>query len=248
MQLTFVSFQITQTAEETVDSKHTFETFAASQGVTVKSDHADNGTFNTRIFKESIITVKQRIDFCGAYAHHQNSIVERMIQTITFHAHCQLFHAMASWPNAITADFWPFPVRLVVDIHNNSPLKNDLMFPRSFMSFKTMTSVALTRLIFLCGWHSLTIFSRRQNLSLQTNMICLIFLTHPRHRMMRLTPWRLHCLPQRELCCPWWRFLLPQREALPYPLPLLLLSEREETLPKARHQLKRLRQEEEGRS
>ena len=85
-QLTYVTLQLTQSAEETVESKHAFEAYAASHGVRIKKYHADNGAFNTRLFKESVIAAHQQIDFCGVYVHHQNSIAERMIQTITFRA------------------------------------------------------------------------------------------------------------------------------------------------------------------
>ena len=71
-------------AKETIQSKHTFEKYAASHGITIKSYRADSGTFNTRLFKEAVIAARQTIDFCGAYAHHQNSIIEQMIKTIKF--------------------------------------------------------------------------------------------------------------------------------------------------------------------
>ena len=125
-QLTYVAFQLTQSAEETVQSKHAFKAFASFHGVSIKKYCADNGAFNTRLFKESVIAVHQQIDFCGTYVHHQNSITKCMIQTITFRARSQLLHAMHSWPDVARAEFWPYPVRLVVDIHNNLPLPNGL--------------------------------------------------------------------------------------------------------------------------
>ena len=45
---------------------------------------ADNGAFNTRVFKESTTDTNQTIAFSGVDAHHQNVIAERMIKTVTF--------------------------------------------------------------------------------------------------------------------------------------------------------------------
>ena len=87
-QLTHVVFQISASVKENVQSKHSFEAFAYTHGITIRKYRADNGSFNTRIFKETVLAANQSIDFCGTYAHHQNSIAERMIQTITFRARC----------------------------------------------------------------------------------------------------------------------------------------------------------------
>ena len=134
--MTFVNFQLNCTAEETVESKHVFERFALSHGVSIRKYRADNGSFNTHVFKESITAANQRIDFCAAYAHHQNSIVERMIQTITFRARSQLIHAMQHWPDVITSEFWPYPIKMVVDVHNNSPASNGLAPVELFTGIK----------------------------------------------------------------------------------------------------------------
>ena len=142
-QLTHVVFQISATAEETVQSKHSFEAFALTHGIRIKKYRADNGSFNTRLFKEAVLAANQSIDYCAAYAHHQNSIAERMIQTITFRARCQLLHAMHCWPSAITTEFWPYPIRLVVDIHNNSPLKNGLCPLELFAGVKRRANLSL---------------------------------------------------------------------------------------------------------
>ena len=124
--MTFVTFQISSTAEETVESKHAFKRFALSHGVSIRKYRANNGSLNTRVFKEAITAANQCIDFCAAYTHHQNSIVECMIQTITFWACSQLIHAMYHWLDIITAKFWPYPIRLVVNVHNNSLSSNGL--------------------------------------------------------------------------------------------------------------------------
>ena len=141
--MTFVNFQISASAEETVESKHAFERFALSHGVTIKKYCADNGAFNTRVFKEAIAAANQRIDFCAAYAYHQNAIAERMIQTITNRARSQLIHAMHHWPDVITAELWPYPIKMVVDVHNNSPFTNGLSPVELFAGIKRRANLNL---------------------------------------------------------------------------------------------------------
>ena len=141
--MTFVNFQISATAEDTVESKHAFERFALSHGVTIKKYRADNGAFNTRVFKEAVVAANQRIDFCAAYAHHQNAIAERMIQTITTRARSQLIHAMHHWPDVITAELWPYPIKMVVDVHNNSPSAHGLSPVELFTGVKRRANLNL---------------------------------------------------------------------------------------------------------
>ena len=135
-QLVFVQHQISTTAEETVQSKHAFERHAKTFGVEIKSYRADNNPFNSRVFRESCAATNQRIDFCGSYAHFQNGIAERMIQTLTTRARSMLLHAMFHWPDAITVELWPFTIRLVADIHNVSPRRNALSPTELFSSVK----------------------------------------------------------------------------------------------------------------
>ena len=137
----FVTYQMSTSAAETVDSKHRFEQYAASHGVTIKHYCADNGAFNTRLFKESVLAARQTIDFCGVNAHHQNGVVERMIQTLTYRARSLLLHAMFHWAEVVTAEFWPFPLRLIVDTHNNSPLPNGLCPIELFANVKRRTNL-----------------------------------------------------------------------------------------------------------
>ncbi len=139
--LVYVAYQMSTSAAETVESKHAFEQWAATHGVKIKHYRADNGAFNTRIFKESVAAAKQTIDFCGAYAHHQNGVVERMIQTLTYRARSLLLHAMFHWSDVVTAQFWPFPLRQVVDTHNNTPLPNGLCPIELFANMKRRTCI-----------------------------------------------------------------------------------------------------------
>ena len=140
-QVVYVTYQLSTSAAETVKLKHKFEQWATSHGVQIKHYRADNGSFNTRVFKESISTARQTIDFCGAYAHHQNGVAEQMIQMLTYRARTLLLHAMFHWPEMVTAEFWPFPLHLVVDTHNNSPLANGLCPIELFTNVKRRTNI-----------------------------------------------------------------------------------------------------------
>ena len=142
----FVNFQISSSAEDTIESKHAFEQFALSHGLTIKKYRADNGAFNTLVFKEAIIAANQSINFCAAYAHHQNAIAEHMIQTITNCACSQLIHAMHHWPDVITAELWPYPIKMVVDVHNNSPSNHDLSPVKLFTGAKRQANLNLMHL------------------------------------------------------------------------------------------------------
>ena len=66
-----------------------------------------------------------------------------MIQTITFRARSQLLYTMHCWPSVMTTEFWPYPIRLVVDIHNNTPLKNGLCPLELFAGVKRRANLQL---------------------------------------------------------------------------------------------------------
>ena len=84
--LTYLNFSEITTANKSVDAKHAFEKYAAKFGVKIQKYHADNGAFNARFFKESIIAKNCIIAFSGVDANHQNGIAEGMIKTVIYHA------------------------------------------------------------------------------------------------------------------------------------------------------------------
>ena len=85
-----------------MEEKHEFEKYAATFGVNIQKYHADNGAFNTRIFKGSIIAANQTIDSSGVDSNHQNIIAERMIKTVTYCSRSMLLNAMICWKDVIT--------------------------------------------------------------------------------------------------------------------------------------------------
>ena len=69
--------------EEALLGKLAFELWSATFGVKINIYHADNGIFAEQRFISSIEDSNQTITFCGVGYHHQNTIVERKIQTLT---------------------------------------------------------------------------------------------------------------------------------------------------------------------
>ena len=93
-QLTYVHFSESITANEAVEEKRAFEQYAATFGVKIQKYHAENGAFNTQVFKEIIIATNQTIDFSGVDVHHQKTNSERMIKTVAYRARGMILNAM----------------------------------------------------------------------------------------------------------------------------------------------------------
>ena len=53
--LTYVHFSESTTANKAVESTHAFEQYTETFGVNIQKYHAENGAFNTQVFKEIII-------------------------------------------------------------------------------------------------------------------------------------------------------------------------------------------------
>ena len=101
-------FQTSLDLEQTIDSKHAFESVADSYGVSIKKYLADNGIFAKKGFKDAVAMGNQSIRFCAVSAHHQNGIVERKIQSWTNDSRTLLIHAQRHWPEMISSILWPY--------------------------------------------------------------------------------------------------------------------------------------------
>ena len=119
--LTYVHVSEGTTAEETLEAKAAFESYAETMGVTIKHYHADNGRFAENAFMENVKQSGQSISFCGVGAHHQNGVAERRIRDLTEHARTMLLHASHRWPKAINVHLWPYALRLAAHIRNHVP-------------------------------------------------------------------------------------------------------------------------------
>jgi hypothetical protein len=68
----------------------------------------------------------QSTSFCGVNAHFQNGKAERRIRTLQDMARSQMLHAKSKWPNAITTNLWPYATKIVRDVMNDTPRKDDI--------------------------------------------------------------------------------------------------------------------------
>lgn len=118
---TYVHPQTSTNAEETVQAKLAFETIAANNSIKIQHYHADNGRFAETKFREAINKSRQTISFCGVNAHFQNGVAERKIRDLQEHARTMLIHATKRWPKAITANLWPYALRVANDVLNETP-------------------------------------------------------------------------------------------------------------------------------
>jgi hypothetical protein len=107
----------------TVEAKLAFERTASSHGVHIQHYHADNGLFDTKVFKASIQSVNQTLSFCGVNAHHQNGKAENRIKDVTTGARTSLLHAAHSWPKVVNAALWSAAIKHYVNLRNAMPTR-----------------------------------------------------------------------------------------------------------------------------
>ena len=119
--LGFTFLQKTSMVEETLQGKLAFERFALNRGVTVRAYHADNGIFKAHGWVKACHDQGQDLTFAAVGAHHSNGKAERRIRELQEMARTMLLHANKRWPQAITANLWPYAVRHANDCINASP-------------------------------------------------------------------------------------------------------------------------------
>ena len=117
----YTHLQKTQSAEETVEAKIAFEAVAAKHGVTVQSYLADNGVFNSKLWRQHCIDNHQGLSFAGVNAHHQNGVAEKRIRDLTDMARTSLMHAQQRWPTAVHTALWPYAFRMAQESLNEAP-------------------------------------------------------------------------------------------------------------------------------
>ena len=135
---TYVKFSQSTAANEAVEAKHAFEQYAATFGVNIQKYYAENGAFDTRVFKENIIPPNQTIDFSGVDVHHQNVIAERMVKTVTYCSRSILLNVMTWRTDVITTELWPYAIKLAIDTGNNCPDESGLTVLYHFSSKNDM--------------------------------------------------------------------------------------------------------------
>ena len=116
-----VEHQLGFSSSESIRAKQNFEAMALQYGIAVENYLADNGVFKCKDFMKHLFDRNQRVNFCGVNAHHQNSVAERNICTISEMARAILLHASTHWKQGIQASLWPMAVDYAVYLHNHLP-------------------------------------------------------------------------------------------------------------------------------
>jgi DNA-directed RNA polymerase specialized sigma54-like protein len=91
------------TAANTVKAKLAFKRITASHRVRIKHYHSDNGLFDMKLFKASIVSAKQML------SHHQNGKAENRIKDVITGACTSLYMQHTAVPKLSTllCDQWP---------------------------------------------------------------------------------------------------------------------------------------------
>lgn len=116
--LGYVHLQRTSNADETIQAKEAFESFARVRGVIVRHYHANNGRFSEKAWTNHCLQHGQTLSFCGVNAHHSNGIAEKRIRDLQEAARAALIHAKRRWPSAITTNLWPYALCTANHVHN----------------------------------------------------------------------------------------------------------------------------------
>jgi hypothetical protein len=117
----YVHLQKTSSAEETVEGKNAFESYARRHGVTIQNYLADNGIFKANLWVDECKKKGQGLTFAGVNAHHQNGVAERRIRELQDMARTMLIHANSRWPESVTTNLWPYAIRTASEAINNTP-------------------------------------------------------------------------------------------------------------------------------
>eukprot|EP00804_Cyclotella_cryptica_P021020 CCRYP_019781-RA/>CCRYP_019781-RA protein AED:0.29 eAED:0.09 QI:0/0/0/0.75/0/0.25/4/0/351 len=117
----FHSPQDSLNAADTLRGKLLLEHEAADVGATIRSIHADNGVFNSKLFCDHCSSHQQKLRFSGVGAHHQNGVAENAFRTISNMARTNLIHASLQWPERSLLDLWPFAMSYAIWVHNRLP-------------------------------------------------------------------------------------------------------------------------------
>jgi hypothetical protein len=87
--------------------------------------HANNGIFKANKWVDACKNKGQGLTFAGVNAHHQNGIAERKIRSLQELARTMLVHANKRWPVAVTANLWPYAIRMANNVLNKTPHLQD---------------------------------------------------------------------------------------------------------------------------
>jgi hypothetical protein len=140
--------QTSLNAHETITSKCKYEQEARQYGVKVLHYHCDNGTFTARNFVQEVWNRDQTISFSGVGAKFQNAVAESAVRTVTYMARTMMLHAALRWPEAYSADLWPFAMSYACHVYNNIPRQDTGLSPEeAYVGTKLDTEEILQSLL-----------------------------------------------------------------------------------------------------
>ena len=91
--------------------------------------HVDNGHFAGKGFVNHCQDENQTLTYCGVNAHFQNGVAEKKIRDLQEKTQTCLLYAMHRWPRMIIANLWPYTLRYVNDVANETPNKGEEITP-----------------------------------------------------------------------------------------------------------------------
>ena len=116
-----VQHQLGFSSSETIRAKQNYEQMCLDNGILVESYMGDNGVFKAKAFVKHIRDHNQQVHYCGVNAHHQNSVAERSIRTVSEIARSMILHSSMRWKNGIDASLWPMAVDYACHVYNHLP-------------------------------------------------------------------------------------------------------------------------------
>jgi len=144
----YIHLQKTHSVTETVESKHTFETFCKQHGVKVRGYHADNGIFKAKDWINDCRAKQQSLIFTGVNAHHRNGRAERRIGLLQDLSWSMLIYADRRWRGGAVIYLWPYAMRMSNESVNNCPKMQD-KFKRAPIDIMFNTQVQMN----IKHWH-----------------------------------------------------------------------------------------------
>ena len=112
--------------EETLEAKQAYQQHSLDKGVIIRAYHADNGIFKANDWQNACMKEGQKLIFAGVNAHFTNGLAEKRIRDLQDLTRTLLIHASIKWKHCITANIWPYAMRMANDAMNNSPSLQDI--------------------------------------------------------------------------------------------------------------------------
>ena len=122
----FVEPQLGFSSVESIRAKQAFESMALQSGVVVDTYLTDSGAFKANTFVRHIREREQRIQYCGANAHHKNGVAERAVRSVSNMARALLLHASTHWQGGLDSSYWPMAVTYATYLYNHLPTAQGL--------------------------------------------------------------------------------------------------------------------------